>query len=260
MRFRSGRNTLAGTLTLPPGAGPHPAVAWVHGGGFQTRNYFPDLPALLSGAGLAVLTYDKQGVGQSGGVFPGDRADGRSIGTLARDAEAAARFLAAQPGIDRPRVGLAGHSQGGWIAPLAASREPAVRFVIAFAGPSLSQGETDAWADLAGAGNSPPSQSEEQMEAEIMRQGSSGYEPMPALRALRVPSLWLFGRLDYVVPTRLSVGADWRRSAATSRSRSTRRRTMRWSRRRPGSRPRCSPRIASRRGCSAVVREWVRRR
>jgi pimeloyl-ACP methyl ester carboxylesterase len=43
------------------------------------------------------------------------------------------------------------------------------------------------------------------MEAEIMRQGSSGYEPLPALRALRVPSLWLYGRLDYVVPTRLSV-------------------------------------------------------
>ena len=205
VRFRSGRNTLAGTLTLPPGAGPHPAVAWVHGAGVQTRNYFPDLPALLSGAGLAVLAYDKQGVGQSGGVFPGDRADERAIGALARDAEAAARFLAAQPGIDRARVGLAGHSQGGWIAPLAASREPTVRFVIAFAGPSLSQGETDAWADLAGAGNSPPPQSEEQMEAEVMRQGSSGYEPMPALRALRVPSLWLFGRLDYVVPTRLSV-------------------------------------------------------
>ena len=43
------------------------------------------------------------------------------------------------------------------------------------------------------------------MEADVLRQGSSGYEPLPALRALRVPSLWLFGRLDYVVPTRLSV-------------------------------------------------------
>ncbi len=205
VRFRSGRISLAGTLTLPPGAGPHPAVAWVHGGGVQTRNYFPDLQALLVGAGFAVLAYDKQGVGQSGGVFPGDRADDRAIGILARDAEAAVRFLAAQPGIDRARVGLAGHSQGGWIAPLAASREPAVRFVVAFAGPSLSQGETDTWANLAGAGNSPPSQTEEQMEAEVVRQGSSGYEPGPALRALRVPSLWLFGRLDYVVPTRLSV-------------------------------------------------------
>jgi uncharacterized protein len=205
VRFRSGRNVLAGTLTLPPGAGPHPAAVWVHGAGPNTRNYFPDLPALVAGAGLAVLTYDKRGVGQSSGTFPGDRADVYAIGELARDAEAAARFLAAQPGIDRARVGLVGHSQGGWIAPLAATREPAVRFVVAFAGPSLSQGETDHWAQLAGAGQTRPTQSEEEMEADVLRQGSSGYEPGPALRALRVPSLWLFGRLDYVVPTRLSV-------------------------------------------------------
>ena len=204
VRFRSGAHTLAGTLTLPPGPGPHPAIAWVHGGGFQSRNYFPYLPAIFAGGGFAVLAYDKQGVGQSGGVFPGDSANAFAIDTLARDAEAAARFLAAQPGIDRDRVGLAGHSQGGWIAPLAA-REPAVRFVVGFAGPSLSQGETDAWSELAGAGNSVPAQSEEQMEAEVLRRGPSGYEPMAALRALRVPSLWLFGRLDYVVPTRLSV-------------------------------------------------------
>jgi uncharacterized protein len=206
VRFRSGRNLLAGTLTLPPGAGPHPALVWVHGAGLQTRNYFPDLPALCAGAGFAVLTYDKRGAGQSGGTFPGDRADAFSIDALARDAEAALRFLAAQPGIDRTRVGLAGHSQGGWIAPLAASREPAARFVVSFAGPALSQGETDHWAQIAGAGNSRPTQTEDEMEADVLRQGSSGYEPLPALRALRVPSLWLFGRLDYVVPSRLSVG------------------------------------------------------
>jgi pimeloyl-ACP methyl ester carboxylesterase len=203
VRLRSGRTLLAGTLTLPPGAGPHPAIVWVHGGGRQARDYFPDLQALFVSAGVAVLAYDKRGVGQSGGVFPGDRADERAIDQLARDTEAALRFLAAQPGIDRARVGIAGHSQGGWIAPLAATREPAARFVVAFAGSSLSQGETDAWASIAGAGTSPPTQTEEQMEAEVLRQGSSGYEPGPALRALRVPSLWLFGRLDYVVPTRL---------------------------------------------------------
>jgi uncharacterized protein len=205
VRFRSGRTLLAGTLTLPPGSGPHPAIVWVHGGGMQTRNYFPDLSALCAGSGFAVLTYDKRGVGQSGGTFPGDRADDRAISELARDAEAAVRFLAAQPGIDRARVGLVGHSQGGWIAPLAATREPLVRFVVAFAGSSLSQGETDHWSDIAGEGRSRPTLSEDEMEADVLRQGSSGYEPLPALRALRVPSLWLLGRLDYVVPSRLSM-------------------------------------------------------
>ena len=205
VRFRSGRALLAGTLTLPPGAGPHPALVWVHGGGMQTRDYFPDLAALCAGAGFAVLTYDKQGGGQSGGRYPGDLADERLIDTLARDAEAAVRFLAAQPGVDRARVGLAGHSQGGWIVPLAATREPTVRFVVAFAGPALSQGEVDHWAGIAGAGRSSPTGTEDEMEAAVLRQGSSGYEPLPALRALQVPSLWLYGRLDYVVPSRLSV-------------------------------------------------------
>jgi len=205
VRFRSGRNLLAGTLTLPPGAGPHPGLVWVHGGGRQTRSYFADLPALFAGAGFAVLTYDKRGAGQSAGTFPGDRADAFSIDALARDASAALRFLAAQPGVDRARVGVAGHSQGGWIAPLVASREPAARFVVCFAGPALSQGETDHWAQIAGGGASRPTQTEDEMEADVLRQGSSGYEPLPALRALRVPSLWLFGRLDYVVPSRLSV-------------------------------------------------------
>jgi pimeloyl-ACP methyl ester carboxylesterase len=89
--------------------------------------------------------------------------------------------------------------------PLAAMREPTVRFVVAFAGPALSQGEVDHWAGVAGAGRSTPTATEDEMEAEVLRQGSSGYEPLPALRALRVPSLWLYGRLDYVVPSRLSV-------------------------------------------------------
>ena len=73
VRFRSGGVTLAGTLTLPPGAGPHPAVAWVHGSGRTTRAYLPDFQALLLHHGVAVLAYDKRGVGQSGGSFPGDR-------------------------------------------------------------------------------------------------------------------------------------------------------------------------------------------
>jgi uncharacterized protein len=216
VRFRSGRNLLAGTLTLPPGAGLHPALVWVHGGGYQDRNYFPDLPALFVHAGFAVLAYDKRGVAQSGGAVVGDRADDRSISALANDAEAAVRFLAAQPGIDRMRVGLAGHSQGGWIAPLAAMREPLARFVVAFAGSSLSQGETDHWSDIAGEGQTRPTQTEDEMEADVLRQGSSGYEPLPALRSLRVPSLWLLGRLDYVVPSRLSmrrlqaIGGDFR--------------------------------------------------
>ena len=113
VRFRSGEAVLAGTLTLPAGAGPHPAVVWVHGSGPTTRAYLPDLQALFLHHGVAVLAYDKRGIGASTGVYPGASPTADAIDVLARDAQAAARFLARQPGIDPRRVGLSGQSQAG---------------------------------------------------------------------------------------------------------------------------------------------------
>ncbi|MGN6798615.1 MAG: alpha/beta hydrolase family protein, partial [Gaiellaceae bacterium] len=118
-RFRSGDAVLSGTLTLPASRGPHPAVVFVTGSGLTTRAYLPDLQALLVHSGVAVLAYDKRGVGQSGGVYPGESPTPETIDVLARDAAAAVRFLARQPEIDRSHIGLAGHSQAGWIMPLA---------------------------------------------------------------------------------------------------------------------------------------------
>src|SRR5215203_6171592 len=107
IRFPSGRVLLAGTLTIPPGGGRHPAVAFVHGSGPTDRAYLPDLSAMLLHHGVAVLAYDKRGIGQSAGNYPGESPEPSAIDELARDAEAAVRFLAAQPEIDPVRVGLA---------------------------------------------------------------------------------------------------------------------------------------------------------
>jgi dienelactone hydrolase len=205
VRFPSGDHVLAGTLTLPPGPGPHPAVAFVHGSGPTQRAYFVDVQALLVGSGVGVLAYDKRGVGQSGGSYTGDLATEQTIDGLARDAEAAARFLAAQPEVDRSRVGLAGHSQAGWILPRAGSREPAVRFLIALAGPTVTQGETDYWNLLTGSGQRVPERSDAELEAEVERQGPSGVDPIPAIRSLRIPALWVYGGVDRQIPTRLSL-------------------------------------------------------
>src|SRR5581483_1334107 len=98
VRFQSGGAVLSGTLTLPPGPGPHAAVAFVHGSGPTTRAYLPDLQALLVRNGVAVLAYDKRGTGQSSGAYPGESPTADAIDLLARDADAAARFLARQPG------------------------------------------------------------------------------------------------------------------------------------------------------------------
>jgi hypothetical protein len=196
---------LAGTLTMPSGRGRHGAVAFVQGSGPTTRSYLPELAALLVRNGVAVLTYDKRGIGQSGGSYPGESPTATTIDVLARDAASAARFLASEPGIDPRRVGLAGHSQAGWIIPLAASRERTVRFVVLFSGPAVTALENDIYQDLAGQGDRPQTLSDEAVDAEVLRRGRGGVDPIPWIRKLDVPGLWLYGGLDKTIPARLSV-------------------------------------------------------
>jgi dienelactone hydrolase len=204
VRFRSGGAMLSGTLTLPAGAGRHPAVAFVHGSGATERAYLPDLQALLVHNGVAVLAYDKRGIGQSSGSYPGERATTEAIDVLARDAAAATRFLRSQPEIDPARVGLAGHSQAGWIMPLAGSREPAIRFLIVFSGPAVTADENDLYQDLAGQGEQPAGMTDAAIDAQVLASGPGGFDPIPFIRRLRVPVLWVYGGLDRHVPPRLS--------------------------------------------------------
>ena len=199
----AGGTTLGGTLTLPIGIGPHPAVAFVTGSGVTERAYLPDLSAMLVRAGLAVLTYDKRGVAQSGGRYPGESPTDATIDILARDAAAAARFLSRQPGVDPARVGLAGHSQAGWIMPLAASRERAVRFLISLSGPAVTADEVDLFQTLTGEGER-HAHSLDEATRQVVARGPSGVDPIPWLRSLRIPSLWIYGALDQHVPAELS--------------------------------------------------------
>lgn len=128
--------TLAGTLTVPPGPGPVPAVILITGSGPQDRDEalmghrpFLVLSDYLTRHGLAVLRYDDRGVGKSTGDF------GASTGSdFALDAEGALDFLQARPGIDKKRIGLAGHSEGAVLAPRIAARRPDVAFVVMLAG------------------------------------------------------------------------------------------------------------------------------
>jgi pimeloyl-ACP methyl ester carboxylesterase len=132
--------TLAGTITLPEGEGPFPAVVLVSGSGSQDRNeeIFGHKPFLvlsdrLTKAGIAVLRYDDRGAGQSTGD-----ASAATSADLSMDAEAALRFLREQPKIDAGRVGIAGHSEGGLIAPMVAARSEDVAFIVLMAGPGVS--------------------------------------------------------------------------------------------------------------------------
>jgi len=130
---------LAGTLTLPQGAGTFPAVVLVAGSGPNTRNepllghqVFLVLADHLTRNGIAVLRYDKRGVGQS----TGDYAKATTA-DFADDAEAAAAYLRSRAEIDARRVGLIGHSEGGEIVPMVAAKDPAVAFIVMMAGPGV---------------------------------------------------------------------------------------------------------------------------
>ena len=195
----------AATLTIPPGPGPFPAAVMVHGSGPQTREEFQSFSHYLLSIGVAVLADDKRGVGQSGGTYPGERATDSTIDVLARDAQAEVRFLAKLPQIDPQRLGLFGDSQAGWIIPLAAAREHAVRWALPLAGPTATVYETDLWGSLAGKSQSPPSGTGEAMLAQVRAQGPSGFDPRPWLAKLSIPVFWVFADDDRNVPTELCI-------------------------------------------------------
>jgi len=124
--FRNGAVALSGTLVKPRGSGPFPGVVIVHGSGAQGRSEwrYRSLGDLFARRGIAALVYDKRGVGVSGGELAS------SFDDLANDAVAAFKLLAQRRDIVRDRIGMMGISQGGWLAPLAASRVSGVSFLV----------------------------------------------------------------------------------------------------------------------------------
>jgi dienelactone hydrolase len=137
VRFPSGDVELFGRLILPEGKGPHPAVVMVHGSEKDAATVVSHEGWLLAPHGIAVLMFDKRGTGQSEGKF------GMDFTQLAGDVDAAVDWLRQQPEIDPERIGLAGYSQGGWVAPLAASNSKAVKFVLVGYGMVDSPAEED---------------------------------------------------------------------------------------------------------------------
>lgn len=130
---------LAGTLTLPNKAGKHPAVILVTGSGPQNRDEeimghrpFAVIADYLTRQGFAVLRLDDRGTGQSTGTFAGS-----TTADFVTDINAAFGFLQADKRIDKKRIGLLGHSEGGMVAPMLAVENKKVAFVILMAAPGV---------------------------------------------------------------------------------------------------------------------------
>src|SRR5580693_474210 len=114
---------LVGRLVLPKSAGQTPIVVLIHGSETDSARDFYPLQRLLPAEGVGAFVYDKRGTGASGGKYTQD------FNLLANDAVAAMREARRLAGARAGRVGYQGGSEGGWVAPLAASRAP-VDFVI----------------------------------------------------------------------------------------------------------------------------------
>ncbi len=133
--------TLAGTLTLPAGPGPHPAVLMMQGSGPADRDcdgYFEPIRQAFLDRRLATFSFDKPGCGASSGDWRDYGLEGR-----ADQASAAVQRLRAHVAVDGTRVGVWGQSQGGWLAQILGSRLPELAFVIANSGPSIGVREQD---------------------------------------------------------------------------------------------------------------------
>lgn len=200
--FESAGARLHFVLEFPSGAPPFPAVVIGHGSGRVTTSDGAAYVPFLRERGFAVLRYDKRGAGSSTGTYRGVSAanSATQISELGGDMAAALGYLATRPDIDAGRLGLMGTSQAGWVMLNAAERTPLARFTIAVTGSVMPIGANIAYEDA----RSLPI--DEAYARLALFAGLPGYDPVPVLRSLDVPTLWLLGAEDRLVPTRVCVG------------------------------------------------------
>lgn len=207
--FESEGVKLAGSIYSPQDA--QAAVVLVHGSDPVPR--MTKLAELLANNGLLVLTYDKRGVGESGGVYVGPQVGTNNISVdnltlLAKDASAAINIIH-QHAQDLP-VGLFGASQAGWIIPITALKNPLVEFMVLFSSPTITtleqlrfqfytNGREDFWV------NHTDQDAREHTENDPDKYQFKATDPKVSLNALSIPGIWLFGEKDIQVPVKMCI-------------------------------------------------------
>ncbi|MHA8091127.1 alpha/beta hydrolase family protein [Aquirufa regiilacus] len=200
---------LAGTIYKPKNA--YASVVVVHGSGQETR--MTEFAELLANNGISVLTYDKRGVGKSGGIYAGpevgtNNVDSLNINLLAKDARAALNKIKNYS--NGTPIGLLGFSQAGWIIPIAANNNPLVNFMVLFSCPTITSleqlrfqfytnGNTNFWV------NHTEEDARNHIKNDSDRYQFISTDPKVALRNISAPSLWLFGEKDIQIPVKLCI-------------------------------------------------------
>ena len=208
--FESRGATLAGDIVF--GREAHAAAALVLVAGSGRTERMLNVARLLAGNGFVVLTYDKRGVGQSGGVYWGHDPKHPNIAAanldlLASDAAAALGKLMQNSRAKGLPAGFVGFSEAGWIIPMAALKAPRTEFIGLWSGPACTVDEQLYFQNWAA--NAPTfwaSHSALAVSAKLgsIAHGANDVDPQNTLSKLRIPGFWVFGADDRSVPVELS--------------------------------------------------------
>ncbi|WP_228376976.1 alpha/beta hydrolase family protein [Chryseobacterium vrystaatense] len=169
----------------------------------------------LAKEGIAVFTYDKRGVGESGGVYVGpsvgtNNIDTANITLLAQDANAAVETFQTYLKDKKTPIGLVGFSQAGWIIPMVASKNPQIEFMVLFSGPTITTLEQLRFQFYTNGNNGFWENHTETDAIEHTRNDPDRYQfeatdPKTYLNTLSIPGLWIFGEKDIQIPVKLCI-------------------------------------------------------
>ncbi|WP_241508006.1 alpha/beta hydrolase family protein [Chryseobacterium rhizosphaerae] len=211
VKFESQGITLAGSILEPKKIVA--AVVIVHGSDPVKREL--EFAKRLAKEGIAVFTYDKRGVGESGGVYVGpsvgtNNIDPANLTLLAQDANAAVTTFRTYLKDKKTPIGLVGFSQAGWIIPMAASKNPKIEFMVLFSGPTITTLEQLRFQFYTNGNNSFWENHTEADAIEHTKNDPDKYQfaatdPKTYLNTLSIPGLWLFGEKDIQIPVKLCI-------------------------------------------------------
>lgn len=211
VKFESQGITLAGSILTPKKI--FAAVVIVHGSDPVKREM--EFAKRLAKEGIAVLTYDKRGVGESGGVYVGpsvgtNNIDPTNLLLLSQDANAAVHLFRTYLKDKKIPIGLVGFSQAGWIIPIAANKNPQIEFMVLFSCPTITtleqlrfqfytNGNNNFWE------NHTDAEARKHIKNDPDRYQFTATDPKNSLNTLSIPGLWIFGEKDIQIPVKLCI-------------------------------------------------------
>ncbi len=207
--FESEGVKLAGTIYSPKN--PHSAIIIVHGSDQVPR--MAKFAKRLAQDDILVLTYDKRGVGESGGIYAGPEVGTNNISIenlnlLAKDASSAVNVIHKKN--ENLPIGLIGASQAGWIIPIVANKNPLVEFMVLLSSPTITtleqlrfqfytNGRTDFWE------NHTEEDAREHIKNDPDKYQFKATDPKDTLNNLSIPGLWIFGEKDIQIPVKMCI-------------------------------------------------------